>query len=502
MSNFYLTTPIYYVNGEPHIGHAYTTIAADVVARYHRLAKDDVFFATGTDEHGQKIEKAAKERGVTPQALTDEVSSVFLKLWDALDIEYTSFIRTTDSSHVEKVKEFLDKLYQKGDIYLGEYAGWYCVPCESFFPEKQLEDKKCPDCSRDVESLKETCYFFRLSAYQDWLIEWIKSNKEGWISPVSRENEVLGLLKEPLEDLCISRPKERLTWGVELPFDPQHVTYVWFDALINYYSVLCRDNQEKVFWPCDAHLIGKDILRPHAIFWPIILHAMGLELPKKLVVHGWWTVQGEKMSKSKGNILDPYEIVEEYGLDAFRYFLLREIPFGSDGVFTKEQLIQRVNTELGNDFGNFISRTLGMLDKYCQGNVPVFLKNKTDLEEKMDAIYEAVCIKVNENMKDFAFSLALESIMEYVRSMNSYIENVSPWKLAKDPKAKARLDDVMSYLLQAIIRMVRFMEPFIPKTVNRVKAHLKVTDSEYEGHVLEEGKNIDKSLILFPRIEK
>ena len=355
---FYVTTPIYYVNGPPHIGHAYTTIAADTIARYKKNMGYDVFFATGTDEHGQKIAKAAQEAKCAPQEFVDKIVDKFKGLWKELNLDYTDFIRTTEQRHVEKVRYFLNKLHEKGDIYKGEYEGWYCVPCESFFPESHLIQDKCPDCGRDVDWLKETSYFFKLSEYQDWLInEYIKKNNPIW--PQSRQNEILSFLeKNKLSDLCISRPKHRLEWGIELPFDKDHVTYVWFDALINYVSILDTRGKLKEFWPCDYHLIGKDILRPHAVYWPIMLHALGMQPPKKIVAHGWWKMDGDKMSKSKGNVVDPHLLIEEFGLDSLRYFLLREVPFGSDGVFSREKIINRLNSDLANDLGNLVSRSV------------------------------------------------------------------------------------------------------------------------------------------------
>ena len=498
-SKFYVTTPIYYVNGQPHIGHAYTTIAADVLARYHKRNGADVFFATGTDEHGQKVAKAAEEKGVPPLEFTNEISQTFVKLWELLDVQNSDFIRTTDERHQKKVKHFLKTLFDKGDIYQGEYEGWYCVPCETFFPEGQLKEGSCPDCGRSVESLKEKSYFFRLSKYQDWLIEYIQDND--LVVPQTRQNEVLGFLRQPLEDLCISRPKERLTWGIPLPFDEDHVTYVWFDALVNYISILSdKDNFEK-FWPCDAHLIGKDILRPHAVFWPIMLYAMDLPLPKKIVVHGWWTVKGEKMSKSKGNVLDPYDVVEEFGLDAVRYFLLREVPFGSDGTFSRKQIIQRINSELGNDLGNFVSRSIGMLSKYCDGVVPEYPEVLGELEIEIEDLYQKVLHDMDQAMTDVKFSVALESAMEYMRRMNRYVEEVGPWVLAKDESQKERLQDVMAYLMQAIVRMAYLIDPFMPQTAAKIYDHLSVSEDELTTGVVARGRQVEKITALFPRLE-
>ena len=498
MSNFYVTTPIYYVNGKPHIGHAYTTIAADALARYHRGHGVNVFFSTGTDEHGQKIAKEADGRGISPQTLIDNISQNFVKLWDVLAIDYSAFIRTTDPLHINKVQEFLQKLYDKGDIYKGNYEGWYCVSCETFVPEGQAEEGVCQDCGQVIEKLKEKSYFFCLSKYQDWLVDYIKKKK--LVTPQTRQNEILGFLKEPLEDLCISRPQERLSWGIPLPFDRTHVTYVWFDALVNYISVLYRENQEKTFWPCDVHLIGKDILRPHAVFWPIMLYAMGLELPKKIVAHGWWTVKGEKMSKSKGNVLAPSSIVKNYGLDAFRYFLLREIPFGADGVFSEDQLVQRINSELSNDFGNFVSRSLGMLHKYCQGKVPSYLKEMTVLEKDIDCLYHDVVQSLDESMHKVSFSVGLEAIMKYIRRMNRYVEEVSPWILAKEEKNQQRLNDVMAYLIEAICRMSFLMKPFVPQTIAKIEKTLGVVVQDKGTYALLTGSTLCPIEPLFPRI--
>lgn len=499
-SSFYVTTPIYYVNGHPHIGHAYTTIAADVLARYHKRKGVDVFFATGTDEHGQKVQKAAEAKGMDPLDFTTEVSQTFFDLWKTLDIQYSDFIRTTDERHIQNVKYFLQTLYDKGDIYAGEYEGWYCVPCESFSPEGQLNEGHCPDCGCEVEQLKETSYFFRLSKYQDWLIDYIKTHN--FVSPQTRQNEVLGFLKESLEDLCISRPKERLSWGITLPFDEDHVTYVWFDALVNYLSVLSKEDYVQRFWPCDVHLIGKDILRPHAVFWPVMLHAMGLPLPKKIVVHGWWTVKGEKMSKSKGNTLDPYDVIEVYGLDAFRYFLLREVPFGSDGTFSHKQMVKRINAELGNDLGNFVSRSIGMLSKYCNGKVPEYPTNLEKLEQEVEDLYQKSLKEYDDAMESVKFSLVLESLMKYVRRMNRYVEEIAPWILAKDPSQQKRLNDVMAFLMTANVRIAYGIEPFMPQTAATILKHFSVKeDSYYQDYILPEGRQVEKIDPLFPRIE-
>ncbi|MBU1006056.1 MAG: methionine--tRNA ligase, partial [Candidatus Omnitrophica bacterium] len=369
---YYITTPLYYVNGNPHIGHSYTNIACDTLARFRRLEGDEVLFVTGTDEHGQKIKEAADAKGMTPRDFVDSVVPKFSELWKKLNITYDDFIRTTEPRHEKVVQAILEMFHKNGDLYEGEYSGWYCTPCESFWTKSQLVNENCPDCGRHVEQIKEKNFFFRLSKYQKWLLDYIEAH-EDFILPVIRRNEILSFLKNPLNDLCVSRPKARLSWGIDMPFSKDHVTYVWFDALLNYIAACGYGADEakfKKFWPADIHVIGKDILRMHAVNWPIMLHAAGLEMPKTIFAHGWWKIGGDKMSKSKGNVVDPLEMADKYGIDAYRFFLLKEVSFGADGSFSEEALVSRINSDLANDLGNLLHRTLSMIDKYCSGIVP------------------------------------------------------------------------------------------------------------------------------------
>jgi methionyl-tRNA synthetase len=489
---FYVTTPIYYVNGLPHIGHSYTTIAADCLARHQRQRGSDVLFLTGTDEHGQKVLKAAQEKGLTPQAFADSIIPRFKEVWERLGITYDDFIRTTESRHAQTVRFVLDALYKKGDLYLGAYEGLYCVPCEVFWTEKQALGGLCPDCRRPVEKIAESNYFFKMSVYQPWLLGFIKENPV-FVRPESRRNEVLRFLEEnSLGDLCVSRPRTRLSWGIPLPFSPDHVTYVWFDALVNYISALGYPKNKECFekfWPEAVHLIGKDILRQHAVFWPIMLHALGLKPPRMIFAHGWWQVGEEKMSKSRGNVVDPMDVIDEFGIDVYRYFLLRDVPFGLDGVFSRETLIQRFNGDLANDLGNLLYRTLTMAEKYFDGKVPALNTDSLDLMARQDIMpkIEGLKAKIDEALEQFDFIRALEAIWELIGSCNKYIEVVKPWNLKKEGRI-AELENFIAVLAAAIRIVGEEIAPFMPSTSEKIRVQIG-------------SERVVKGVPLFPRID-
>ncbi len=505
--HFYITTPIYYVNDVPHIGHAYTTIACDVLARYKSERGYKVFFLTGTDEHGQKVEKAAQANGETPLELADRVVKRFQSLWDKLDINHTDFIRTTQERHKKAVEEIFRRIEEKGDIYLGEYEDWYCTPCETFWTEQQLMDGNCPDCGRSTDKLKEESYFFRMSKYQDALLKHIEDNPD-FIQPRTRRNEILSFIKEGLRDLSISRTT--FNWGIPVPGNAKHVIYVWFDALTNYISALGFPDDEEgnfgSFWPCNVHVIGKDILRFHTVYWPTFLLAAGIPLPKKVFAHGWWTVEGQKMSKSLRNVVEPNMLVDKYGVDAIRYFLLREVPFGLDGDFSHTALVHRINSDLANDLGNLVSRSTAMLDKYFAGTLP-----SPAADDSFDTVFKEKFARtvttVDKHMDDLAFNKALQSIWELVSAANKYIDDTAPWSLAKDDGQKERLGTVMYNLLESVRLIALFATPFMPSTGEKIM-HILGTDPSvvrddalFEWGGLKAGIKIEKASPLFPRIE-
>ncbi len=477
-NRFYVTTPIYYVNDVPHIGHAYTTIAADVLARFYRLRGDDVFFLTGLDEHGQKVQQAAAKADIDPQAHCDRLMPTFKDLWTKLDISYDGFIRTTDPQHQAVVQRCLQTLHDKGLIYQAEYTGWYCTFDERFWTEKDLEQALCPDCRRPVEQVSERNYFFRMSQFQDRLKEHIHSHPE-FIQPDSRRNEVLGFLQKPLEDLSISRPKSRLSWGIELPFDKDCVTYVWFDALVNYFSgleYLGTHANAPEFWPASVHLVGKDILTTHAVYWSTMLMGMERTLPQSIFAHGWWTVDGEKMSKSRGNVVDPFAMIKEFGTDAFRYFLLRQVPFGQDGDFSLSSFHSRYQAELANDLGNLVSRTLAMLGNFSQHMVPRSdPQTETELEHQLQQAASALSEKIEQHLRALEFHRALEVTLGLVQMANQYIDKTAPWILAKDPDKKSRLQTVLFHLAESLRFLTFALAPFMPHAADSMKTRLGLT---------------------------
>jgi methionyl-tRNA synthetase len=505
---FYVTTPIYYVNASPHIGHAYTTIVADVMARYHRLAGYRAFFSTGTDEHGDKIAEAAQKGDVTPQEYADRISRQFRELWPKLAITHDAFIRTTDANHIKTVQDILRKVHEAGDIYFGQYEGFYCVGCERFYMEKELVDGCCPDHQTKPEFRRESNYFFRMSKYQDWLIGHIKDHPD-FIRPERYKNEVLAFLREPLEDLCISRPKTRLEWGITLPFDEGYVTYVWFDALINYVTVLGYpdSNNFRTFWPVVEHLIAKDILKPHGIYWPTMLKAAGIEPYQHLNVHGYWTVDQSKMSKSLGNVVKPLDLKDKYGLDAFRYFLLRDMVFGLDSSFSEESFVQRINADLANDLGNLVSRTMTMAMKYSAGTV-VFADASSEKDRALAEAAAATVHDVKDCFEDLAFHKVLIAIWDLINRTNKYIVEEEPWTLAKAPENKARLDTVIYHLLESLRIIAILIAPFMPGTSEKILGQLGIADSDRQNLEsagiwggLPAGNSLTRGGTLFPRIE-
>ncbi len=515
MSKFYLTTPLYYVNSRPHIGHSYTNIACDALARWHRLrlGRENVFFLTGTDEHGQKIARAAQAAGMEPQAFTDRISLTFRELWKSLGIDYDDFIRTTEERHRKAVGRVWEELKEKkiaGEnvLYRHTYDGWYCVSCETFITEGLLDPNdpsRCPDCKKPLERMKEDTYFFRMSAYQERLMKDLREDRLR-VLPESRKNEVLGFLEHnKLADLSVSRPKSRLAWGIPIPFDTEHVTYVWFDALINYVSAVgygADPAQLKKWWPADVHVIGKDIIRHHAVIWPTLLYALELELPKMIFAHGWWVMGGEKMSKSKGNVVDPVEIATRFGVDAYRYFLLRETAFGHDGTFSEEALTLRFNTDLANDLGNLLHRSLTMCEKYFEGVVPPRGDTAGLIGQEASTLIataEKIPAAIAPLMERLAFSEALAEIWQVISRANKFIENSAPWTLSKEGKA-AELQAVIRTLLEVLRATAREIWPFMPATGQSLWTQLGLSGAPGKA-AFTDGHRIAKGAPLFPRIE-
>ncbi|HCY84204.1 MAG TPA: methionine--tRNA ligase, partial [Desulfobacteraceae bacterium] len=503
-------TPIYYVNAKPHLGHAYTSIAADVATRFKKMDGQETFFLTGTDEHGDKIVQAAEKEDTTPKAYADKISQLFQDLLPLLNVKNNRFIRTTDPDHIAVVKAMLSKIYDSGDIYFSSYEGLYCFGCERFYQERELVDGLCPDHGKAPETIKESNYFFKMSKYQEWLVDHITSNPD-FIQPEQYRKELLSFLKEPLEDLCISRPKTRLTWGITLPFDEDYVTYVWFDALVNYISALGYpdDDRFKTFWPTARHFVAKDIIKPHGIYWPIMLKAAGLPIYNGLNVHGFWNVQGSKMSKSIGNVTDPVEVTGEYGVDAFRYFLMREMVFGLDANFTEDAIVARINSDLANDLGNLFSRVLSMNHRYFKGNVQgadPALDDQYSLEKDAAKAIDAF----SEAMGLCRFHQGMTAVWEFISTMNKYIDTNEPWALAKDESKTSHLAAVLYQLMEGLRTVAGLISPVMPDTGLKITRALGLSVPEDGIFTLDTirpwgqiptGITLDKPAILFPRID-
>ena len=491
---FYVTTPIYYVNDVPHLGHAYTTIAADTIARFYRIRNYDVFFLTGTDEHGLKIQKKAEELGISPKELVDRNAERFKKLWEFLGIEYTKFIRTTDPYHVEFVQKVFEECYKRGDIYLGEYEGWYCVGCEEFKTEAELaEDYTCPIHQKKCEYIKEPSYFFRLSKYQDKLLELYEKHPE-FIQPDYRRNEIISFVKQGLKDLSVTRPRSRVKWGIPVPFDPEHTIYVWFDALFNYISAL--EDKVDIYWPADLHLVGKDILRFHTVYWPAFLISLGYEIPKKVFAHGWWTVEGKKMSKTLGNVVDPYDVVKEFGLDQVRYFLLREVPFGQDGDFSRKAIINRINGELANEIGNLYSRVVNMANKFLGGEV------SGERDEEYQKVATETIKNYEEYMKAVNFYKAIEEILKFTSYLNKYVDEKQPWSLNKEGKTR-ELKKILYTLVDGLYVLTHLLYPITPNKMKEALEMLGEKEFNPELRPFSKGSyKLREKKILFPKVEE
>ena len=501
---YYITTPIYYPSDNLHIGHTYCTVMADAMARFKRLSGYDVRFLTGTDEHGQKIQTIAQEKGITPKEHVDKIVSGVKKLWETMEISYDDFIRTTEPRHIERVQKIFMELYEKGDIYKGVYSGHYCKPCEAFWTDSQLEDGKCPDCGRPVTEEHEEAYFFRLSKYQDKLIELFETTD--FLEPEARRNEMLAFVKQGLDDLCISR--STFDWGIKVPIDEKHVIYVWLDALSNYITALGYPDEKELYdkyWPADVHLVGKEIVRFHTVIWPAILMSLGLPLPKKVLGHGWLLLDGGKMSKSKGNVVDPVKLIDRYGIDALKYFLLREYTFGHDGNYSTEALIKRINSDLANDLGNLVSRTVSMIEKYNAGIVPD-AKIEDDYDKSLKAVALAAADKVETEMDKFAFHSALEEIWILVRRANKYIDEKMPWVLAKDDAKKDDLDTCLHNLAESIRIVSILIYPFMHSTSDEIRKQMGLWYADVAWEDAKEfemmyQEKVKKGKPLFPRID-
>lgn len=501
---YYITTPIYYPSDNLHIGHTYCTVMADAMARFKRLSGYDVRFLTGTDEHGQKIQTIAQENGITPQEHVDKIVAGVKKLWETMEISYDDFIRTTEPRHIERVQKIFMELYEKGDIYKGVYSGHYCKPCEAFWTDSQLEDGKCPDCGRPVTEEHEEAYFFRLSKYQDKLIELFETTD--FLEPEARRNEMLAFVKQGLDDLCISR--STFDWGIKVPIDEKHVIYVWLDALSNYITALGYPDDKELYdkyWPADVHLVGKEIVRFHTLIWPAILMSLGLPLPKKVLGHGWLLLDGGKMSKSKGNVVDPVKLIDRYGIDALKYFLLREYTFGHDGNYSTEALIKRINSDLANDLGNLVSRTVSMIEKYNSGIVPD-AKLEDDYDKSLKSVALAAADRVEAEMDKFAFHSALEEIWILVRRANKYIDEKMPWVLAKDDAKKDNLDTCLHNLAESIRIVSILIYPFMHSTSDEIRKQMGLWYADVAWEDAKEfemmyQEKVKKGKPLFPRID-